>query len=254
MTEEQVVVAQQYVHSFMKQLNYPQTNLHFIKGYIEFLTEAGVKSNSLDLVISNCVVNLSPNKPQVLSSVHSVLKQGGEFYFSDVYCDRRLPEHVRNHEVLYGECIAGALYMNDFVHMCKTTGFKDPRILSKEEIIIHDPELKEIVGEARFFSITYRLFKLDNLEPQCEDYGQYAIYKGNMEGYANSYLLDDHHKFETKRPVLVCGNTASMLSETWLSPYFEVVGDRSVHYGQFDCSAPVVVNEAKKESVSSCCA
>ena len=74
-------------------------------------------------------------------------------------------------------------------------GFADVRVLEKAEIIVTDPKLADICGEARFFSITYRLFKLpDMLETICEDYGQYAIYKGTIPGHPNSYVLDDHHK------------------------------------------------------------
>jgi arsenite methyltransferase len=68
----------------------------------------------VDIIISNCVVNLSPDKLSVLREAYRVLAEGGEFYFSDVYCDRRIPQAIRTHEVLLGECLAGALYVNDF--------------------------------------------------------------------------------------------------------------------------------------------
>lgn len=67
---------------------YPKRNLSFIKGYIECLSDAGIKEGSVDVVISNCVVNLSPNKAAVINEVYKALAPGGEFYFSDVYCDR----------------------------------------------------------------------------------------------------------------------------------------------------------------------
>merc|ERR1711862_985761 len=89
-------------------------NLRFVKGYIEFLNKAGIEPNSIDIVISNCVINLSPDKPRVLKEVYNVLRDGGELFFSDVYCSRRLPSHIRNHEVLLGECLGGALYIEDF--------------------------------------------------------------------------------------------------------------------------------------------
>jgi arsenite methyltransferase len=187
----------------------------------------------------------------VLQSVYNVLKAGGEFYFSDVYCDRRLPEKVRQHKILFGECIAGALYVNDFKHLAREIGFKDPRILEMNEIRIRDEELLEIIGNAKFYSITFRLFKLDDLEPLCEDYGQVATYNGTIQGSKHGYWLDDHHFFETGKPVLVCGNTASMLSKTWLSPHFKVEGGRDVHYGVFDCN---VSPAPKKRNVkTSCC-
>jgi len=131
-------------------------------------------------------------------------------------------------------------------------------------IEVNDPELKDIVGEAKFFSITYRCFKLPDLESLCEDYGQIAYYKGTLPGHRHFYQLDDGHRFETGRPMLVCGNSASMVGESWLAPHFEVLGDRSVHFGLFEgCYAPK--NDAKgqgadtalggflAESSGSCC-
>lgn len=234
MTQEQLKVAKDHIDSYTKKLGYSKPNLHFVEGYIEFLEKAGIKKDTIDLVISNCVVNLSPNKKQVLQSVWNVLKAGGEFHFSDVYCDRRLPEEIRNHKVLFGECIAGALYIEDFIRLCHQTGFIDPRILSKTEFQVTNQELKDILGPAKFYSITFRLFKLENLETKCEDYGQIAYYLGTIG--KDGYQLDDHHYFETKKPVLVCGNTASMVSETWLKSHFKVVGERETHFGLFDCS------------------
>lgn len=250
MTDEQLAVANRHIDTYTKQLGYSKPNMCFKKGYIEFLEKAGVAPNSVDLVISNCVVNLSPNKELVLKSVYNVLDNGGEFYFSDVYVDRRLPEKVRQHELLWGECLAGALYTEDFKRICVKMGFADVRQLSVSPIEVRDADLKNILGNAKFYSITYRLFKLEKgmpcrsscaypkatqphaLESICEDYGQVGFYLGTIPGYPHAYALDDHHTFETNKPMLVCGNSASMISETWLFPHFKVIGDRSVHFGR----------------------
>lgn len=69
------------------------------QGYIEYLDQAGIEDESQDMVISNCVINLSPDKPRVLAEAYRVLAPGGELYFSDVYCDRRLPADVQKNEV-----------------------------------------------------------------------------------------------------------------------------------------------------------
>ncbi|EFC40357.1 predicted protein [Naegleria gruberi] len=267
MTDEQLQVARDNVVKLQE--NFGADNLatlEFKKGFIEDLKGAGIEENSVDIVISNCVVNLSPDKASVLKGVYNSLRFGGEFVFSDVYCDRRLPSDVRSHELLFGECIAGALYTNDFLALCKKVGFDDPRELTRSEIVIHDLKLKEILGNAKFYSITYRLFKLNDLEPQCEDYGQIAIYRGGSEVdhvYKHAYTLDAGHVFERNRPVLVCGNTASMLSKpSWLGPYFQIIGDMSTHYGAFDCSKgpstsqqPSTANSCSPSSCSgsSCC-
>jgi len=242
MTDAQLDVAKKHAESYcVETLGYDSPNVEFKKGTIEDLAAAGVEDESVDLIISNCVVNLSPDKPAVLSEAWRVLSSGGEFYFSDVYCDRRLPDEIRSHPVLLGECLGGAMYVEDFKRLCVGTGFADPRVLEGHEIEVRDEELKALLGEARFYSLTYRLFKLPGrLESICEDYGQYVVYKGTIDGHPNAYSLDDHHRIEKNKPFLVCGNTASMLGETWLGKHFDVHGDRSVHYGAFDCGGPPV--------------
>lgn len=102
-----------------------------------------------------------------------------------------------------------------------------------------------------------RLFKLPGkLETPCEDYGQVATYLGTLPGHKHSYDLDDHHHFVTNKPMLVCGSTAAMVGDSWLGQHFKVVGDRSVHYGLFDCGTPAAPQVAASEPVASgggCC-
>lgn len=74
-------------------------NMRFVKGHIEHLDRAGIKDSSIDLVISNCVVNLSPDKRRVLSEAYRVLTSGGEFHFSDVFSDRRVPFEAQKDKV-----------------------------------------------------------------------------------------------------------------------------------------------------------
>jgi len=253
MTEEQLDVARRHVDAFTKDvLKLDKPNMAFLHGYIEDLAAAGVKPNSQDLVISNCVVNLSPNKAAVLQGVYDVLKEGGEFYFSDVYCDRRLTEEARKDPVLFGECLGGALYEHDFITLSKKVGFVDPREVSRSVIEVKDKAIRKLVGNATFYSITYRLFKLKDLEPYCEDHGQIATYNGTIPSKENVFTLDNGHTFEAHRPVLVCGNTASMLQDTRYSAHFTVTGDRSRHFGAFPCNSSTSSPATKAASSSSC--
>ena len=73
--------------------------MRFVKGHIELLDEAGIAGESMDLIISNCVINLSPDKGRVIQQAFRVLAPGGEMYFSDVYCNRRVPESAQKDEV-----------------------------------------------------------------------------------------------------------------------------------------------------------
>ena len=234
MTEEQLEVANKYLETYTNILQYKKPNMEFKKGYIEYLDKLNIPNNSIDIVVSNCVVNLSPDKPKVIKGVYDLLNEGGSFYFSDVYCDRRLNDNVKNNKILWGECIAGALYIEDFKRICHSIGFIEVREIERSIIEITEPTLKNIVGNANFYSITYNLFKINSLETLCEDYGQYAIYKGTIPTKEHYYNLDNHHKLITNKPMLVCGNTADMLSKTWLAKYFNVYGDKSIHYGLFN--------------------
>ena len=99
MTDEQLDVARRHVDAFTQNVGFSRPNLKFTHGYIEDLKGAGIADESADMIISNCVVNLSPDKPSVLREAYRALAPGGEFYFSDVYADRRLPKHVQQHEV-----------------------------------------------------------------------------------------------------------------------------------------------------------
>lgn len=245
MTPEQLAVAREHAESYCTStLGYASPNMTFVEGYMEDLAAAGVAPGSIDLAISNCVVNLSPDKPAVLRGVYEALAPGGEFYFSDVYSDRRLSDAARSDEVLWGECVSGALYTEDFKRAAVAAGFAYPVVLAASPIAINDPAMRRVLGPARFYSITYRLFKLPAgmLESACEDYGQVATYRGTIPGSEGAYTLDCGHAFEAGRPVLVCGNTAAMVGEggvSWLAPHFEVRGDRSAHFGKWGGGDPV---------------
>lgn len=236
MTDEQLAVARRHIDYHTGLFGYAEPNVEFRQGYIEDLVGAGIAENSVDLVVSNCVVNLSPDKRRVLGEIFRVLKPGGELYFSDVYADRRIPAELQSDPVLFGECLAGALYIEDFRRLMAEVGCADYRTMSRSPITLGDAAIARRIGMVNFQSITVRAFKLP-LEDRCEDYGQVATYRGTIDGHPHAFVLDDHHRLETGRPMLVCGNTADMLSRTWYAPHVEVRGDRARHFGLFDCAS-----------------
>ncbi len=254
MTAEQLAVADRHIDFHAEAFGY--RNVRFLQGYIERLDELPLEPGSFDVVVSNCVVNLSPDKDAVLRGAHRLLKPGGEFYFSDVYADRRVPDAVRNDPVLYGECLGGALYWKDFERLAHRQGFADPRLVSDRPLALADPELARRTGNLRFFSATYRLFKLDGLETACEDYGQAVIYRGTIPNHPDRLALDKHHDIETGRVFPVCGNTWRMLKDTRFAPHFDFIGDFSRHYGLFaGCggSLPFDADSGGTGAASSCC-
>ena len=233
MTDEQLATANRHVDWHMRQFGYAKPNVQFRKGYIEQLGALDLKPASFDVIVSNCVINLSVDKLAVLRGAYDLLKPGGELYFADVYCDRRLSAEIKADPLLYGECLGGALYWNDFLPMAKEAGFGDPRLVTSRPIAVENEAMRGKLGKAQFFSATYRLFKLDGLEPACEDYGQAVIYKGGVAEQPHGFELDGHHLIETGKVFPVCGNTWRMLADTRLRPYFDFIGDFSTHYGIF---------------------
>lgn len=232
MTDEQLAVAKKYIEWHRQRHGYAEANVEFYKGYIERLSDLDFPDNSFDIIVSNCVINLSPDKEAVLKEAYRILKPGGELFFSDVYADRRIPLELRRDQVLWGECLSGALYWNDFIRLSKQCGFTDPRYEDRT-IGIKNKAIESRIGHIKFFSATYRLWKLPSLEPDCEDYGQAVRYKGTILNSSRIFKLDGHHLFEVGKMYPVCGNTYSMLHESRFAEHFEFFGDFSQHYGIF---------------------
>ena len=256
MTEEQLAVAESHRQWHADKFGY--ANVRFLRGYIERLDELELQPGSFDVIVSNCVINLCPDKEAVLRGVHRLLKPGGEFYFSDVYADRRVPDAVREDPVLYGECLGGALYWNDFERLAHAAGFPDPRLVEDRPLAITDSALAARTGNLSFFSATYRLFKIDGLETACEDYGQAVIYRGSIANRPHRFDLDKHHAIETGRVFPVCGNTWRMLQDTRFAGHFDFVGDFSRHFGLFEgCGGGLPFDQAASGAGSSgeapCC-
>jgi arsenite methyltransferase len=252
MTDEQIATAEAHLGWHQERFGYG--NVRFLKGYIEKLEELDLAP--FDVIVSNCVINLSIDKPAVFRGAFRLLKPGSELYFSDVYCDRRLPDGVRSDPVLYGECLGGALYWHDFLNIAKGAGFLDPRLVTSRPIAITDEVIKLKLGAANFFSATYRLFKLDGLETTCEDYGQAVVYKGSIVEQPDVFQLDSHHLIERGKVFPVCGNTWRMLADTRFQSHFNFVGDFSTHYGPFPgCgpSIPFATTDAANASGGGCC-
>ena len=251
MTSEQLDVAKRHAMYHADIFGYE--NFNFVQGYIEQLDELNLEPASFDVVISNCVVNLSSNKNAVFSGIKKLLKPGGEFYFSDVYADRRIPSRLQNDPLLYGECLSGSLYWNDFIRIAKREGFQDPRLVCDRPLVVTDPELTKRLGPIKFHSATYRLFNIPELEDACEDYGQAVIYKGTIPNNLNEIIFDKHHRIEKNKVFPVCGNTYRMLSQSRFLPHFDFKGNFNTHCGIFDnCGMSIPFQNPVKEKTACC--
>jgi arsenite methyltransferase len=101
------------------------TNVEFLKGHIEAIPLPG---SAVDVIISNCVINLSTDKDRVLGEAFRVLRPGGRFAVSDIVVRRELPADVRKSMELWSGCIAGALLESEYVEKLKAAGFTDIQV------------------------------------------------------------------------------------------------------------------------------
>jgi SAM-dependent methyltransferase len=114
-------------------------NVEFRKGDIESLP---VAANRIDVVISNCVLNLVPNKQKAFDEIFRVLKPGGRFCISDVVLEGELPEKIRAAAEMYAGCVAGAMQKNDYLNVIDHAGFDAVEIKKTKPIVIPDEILQ----------------------------------------------------------------------------------------------------------------
>jgi SAM-dependent methyltransferase len=136
-------------------------NVEFRQGDIEHMP---ISANVADVIVSNCVLNLVPNKNAVFQEIHRVLKQGGHFSISDVVLVGALPEGLRKDAEMYAGCVAGAIQKQVYMELINANGFENITIQKEKAIVIPDDILKnylspdEIIsfktGDTGIFSIT----------------------------------------------------------------------------------------------------
>lgn len=218
MTPEMMQRATQNAGKVSKNLGY--YNVEFRHGYLE---EVPVDNETADLVTSNCVVNLSPDKKKVFSEVRRILKNGGRFVISDIISEKPVPQEMQKDKNLWGECISGALTEEDFLSYAKEAGFYGLEVLKRDFY-------REVEG-FKFWSVTLRGWHFKK-GPTCVYIGQCATYLGPYSQVSD----DEGHTFVRGVPFEVCTDTAAKLAKP---PY----------QGQFLLTDPT----KKVEDAESCC-
>jgi SAM-dependent methyltransferase len=148
------------------------TNVEFRQGDIEDMPVGG---NIADVIVSNCVLNLVPNKKAVFKEIYRVLKPGGHFSISDIVLKGELPEALQKDAEMYAGCVSGAIQKNDYLCLIHESGFEEVTIQKDKPIIIPDDILANYLspgeilaykqGETGIRSIT--VFARKPLEEKC---------------------------------------------------------------------------------------
>uniref|UniRef100_A0A8C2XD38 Arsenite methyltransferase n=1 Tax=Cyclopterus lumpus TaxID=8103 RepID=A0A8C2XD38_CYCLU len=219
MTEELITASRQYIEYHQKKFGYEKPNVTFVQGYMEKLSEAGIQNDSVDVVLSNCVVCLCPDKRAVLQQAYNILKEGGELYFSDMYASKVVPDHMKEDPVLWGEGMGGSLFWQDLIPLAHSGGFSTPHLVSASHIAIYSSELKAKAGDVSFASGTYRLFKL----PKSPVVSKVTVtYKGTVADFPDQLDFDSSHCFKKDVAVSVNGEMAAILQRSRFSPDFKI--------------------------------
>jgi radical SAM protein with 4Fe4S-binding SPASM domain len=190
--------------------------VEFRKGYLE---EIPLPDRFADVITSNCVINLSPDKKQVFIEIWRVLKDFGRIVLSDTVAERPLPPGMKANPRLWGECVSGALTEAEYLSRLEEAGFYGLAVIKKNL-------WKEVEGY-RFYSVVIRGFKYEK-KRGCNYIGQTAVYLGPMQGVID----EEGHLFPRNQPVEVCTDTAAKLKQPPYAGSFAVIegkgGDQTV--------------------------
>ena len=194
MTDNMLQVANESKILVSENLGY--NNVDFRKGYLE---DIPADQNSIDLVTSNCVINLSQEKSKVFSDIWRILKDKGRVVISDIVSETETTNDIKKDKQLWGECLAGALTETEFLSLLENTGFYGIEILKKD--------FWKSIENINFYSVTVRAFKYKK-SPKCNFQGHRAIYNGPYK-----VIIDDEgHVFSRNQIVEICTDTLAKLS------------------------------------------
>jgi len=255
MTPSQLAVANEFKQWHMDKFGYKEANVEFHEGNIEELSKVPIEKNSIDVVVSNCVVNLARDKRAVLQGTYDLMAEGGEMYFSDIYSSRPVPDDLRKDIVAWGECLSGALYWKEALELAKSVGFSEPVLVSAKEVDVKDDKIVAAIEASapgmEFVSITYRFFKLPK-----EAAGEEAIsasYQGTIEGFPDELKLGHRLTFKTKEPRAVKGELAACLKHTRYAKHFKFTGCCD-SVKQIDVVQPMcMMTKNPKSTAARCC-
>ena len=228
MTDSMLTVAQECRPKVAEALGWDV--VEFRPGFLEAIP---LEDATAHVVTSNCVINLSPDKPRVFREIWRVLKDHGRAVVADIVADREVPPKMRADGQLWGECISGALTEEAFLAALERAGFYGVSIVQKTF-------WREVEG-CRFYSVTVRGYKFEK-QAGCSYVGQYAIYLGPLK----AAIDEEGHLFPRGSHVEVCTDTAAKLSRAPYAGSFVIVDGPTGH-------APVDDGEACCAPGSGCC-
>ena len=194
MTDEMLAMARRNAPIVMANLGYPVPNVEFRKGHAENLP---VEDGSIDLIISNCVINLAPDKDKVFREMYRAIRPGGRFTISDIVADQPVPNYLIHDTEKWGDCLSGALPAWDYLGGLVQAGF----------LGVHQMKFSpwSVIDGIHFFSLTLTGYKL--LETAVPDGVRFATLLGPF-----SRAVDElGQAYQRGQPTQASARTAQLL-------------------------------------------
>ncbi|GJL54309.1 MAG: hypothetical protein NPIRA02_14410 [Nitrospirales bacterium] len=203
MTDEMLALARSQAPIVATNLGYTTSNVDFRKGFADAMP---VEDHCVDLIVSNCVINLAPDKLNVFSEMYRVLKPGGRFTISDIVADQPIPNYMIHDKEKWGDCLSGALTLGDYWGGLRQAGFGG----------IHQVGFIpwRVIDGIHFLSLTLTGYKLPSASAQST--AHYATFTGPF-----SRVTDEQgHTFTRGIPQAIDATTEQLLLSAPYREYF----------------------------------
>jgi arsenite methyltransferase len=203
MTDTMLTIARKHAVVVATNLGYPASNVEFRKGMAGALP---VEDGTVDLIISNCVINLAPDKRQVFREMFRVAKPGGRFTISDIVADQPVPQYLVHDAKKWGDCLSGALTLSSYIAGMADAGF----------LCIHLTAFSpwQVLDGIHFFSVTLTGYKLSPAPSQTGT--RFATLRGPF-----SHVVDELGTLYSRGiPQLITAQTAALLNQPPLTDLF----------------------------------
>jgi arsenite methyltransferase len=208
MTDTMLEIARRNAPMVSSKLGYAHPNMEFRKGMADAMP---LNDNTIDLIISNCVINLAPDKRKVFNEMFRVAKPGGRFTISDIVADRAVPQYLVHDVDKWGDCLSGALTLSTYIAGIAEAGFLGVHVIKSSPW--------QVIDGIHFFSVTVTGYKLpaQTTAPSV----RYATLRGPF-----SRVMDERGTaYHRGIPQPIASDTAALLSLPPLAPHFVLSAD-----------------------------
>ncbi len=208
MTDTMLGIARKNAAVVAENLGYPASNVEFRKGLADAMP---VEDATIDLIISNCVINLAPDKRKVFREMFRVAKPGGRFTISDIVSDQLVPQYLVHDTARWGDCLSGALTLTEYMAGMTEAGFLGVHLIKSSPW--------QVIDGIHFFSVTLTGYKLPIMSSAPAV--RYATLRGPF-----SRVVDERGTvYQRGIPQPIAGETAALLSLSPLEPHFALTSD-----------------------------